>query len=106
MDTKITMSFDEAVYMKVSEIANTLIKKRIDYGSENLKPFGELGILIRVYDKVSRLKNLLYDNPRKPKNEAIEDTWLDIAGYAVLALMMREGTLDLPIKEVDIDDND
>jgi len=106
-------NFNEAVYKTAKKIAEMLIKKRLDYGNENLKPFGELGILIRVYDKLSRLKNLLYDNPhmlydnphRKPKNETVEDTWLDIAGYAILALMMREGTLDLPIKEV-VGEND
>jgi hypothetical protein len=72
------------------EIAQLLDRKRADYGSENIKKFGSQGVLVRVSDKVERLINL------KDKNtvnfESIEDSWKDLAGYSLLALLeLREG---------------
>lgn len=72
----------------VREITDMLEKKHADYGENNLLKFGELGILIRVSDKVERLINLTKEG-KQPNNEAIEDTWLDIAGYAIQAVRLR-----------------
>lgn len=73
------------------EIASLLDLKRQDYGTENIKKFGSYGVLVRVSDKVERLINL----SRKEGQvnfESVEDSWKDIAGYAVLALIeLREG---------------
>jgi hypothetical protein len=71
------------------EIADLLDKKRTDYGTENIKKFGSHGVLIRVSDKVERLINL---QDKEPNFESLEDTWKDIAGYAILGLIeLREG---------------
>ena len=72
------------------EIAQLLDRKRADYGIDDIKKFGSLGCLIRTSDKVERLINL---RQKKTANfETLEDTWRDIAGYAVLALIeLREG---------------
>ena len=73
------------------EIAELLDQKRADYGTENIKKFGSYGVLVRVSDKVERLINLSKRN-NKPNFESVEDTWRDIAGYAILALIeLREG---------------
>ena len=73
------------------EIAELLDQKRQDYGTENIKKFGSHGVLVRVSDKVERLINLSKRN-NKPNFESVEDTWRDIAGYAILALIeLREG---------------
>ena len=64
------------------EIAKLLDAKRNDYGTDNIKKFGSLGCLIRASDKVERLITLR-DKPANHK----EDTWLDLAGYAVLGLI-------------------
>ena len=73
------------------EIAELLDQKRADYGTENIKKFGSYGVLVRVSDKVERLINL----SRKEGQvnfESVEDSWKDIAGYAILALIeLREG---------------
>lgn len=49
-----------------------------------------MGIIFRINDKVNRLKNLEQNN-KKPENESIEDTWIDIAVYAVIAILYRKG---------------
>ncbi len=78
-------------YKIALEIVELLDRKRADYGTENIKKFGSYGVLVRVSDKVERLINLSKRND-KPNFESVEDTWRDIAGYAILALIeLREG---------------
>jgi len=73
------------------EIALLLDRKRADYGTENIKKFGSQGVLVRVSDKVERLINLSRKDGQV-NFESVEDTWKDIAGYAILALLeIREG---------------
>ena len=83
---------DFADHHKIAlEIVELLDRKRADYGTENIKKFGSYGVLVRVSDKVERLINLSKRND-KPNFESIEDSWRDIAGYAILALIeLREG---------------
>lgn len=69
------------------EIADLLDKKHADYGDNNIIKFGTKGVLVRVNDKVERLINLTWNNDKEPKFESVEDTWKDIAGYAILALI-------------------
>ena len=73
------------------EIAELLDQKRADYGTENIKKFGSYGVLVRVSDKVERLINLSCKEGQV-NFESVEDSWKDIAGYAILALIeLREG---------------
>ena len=79
-------------HLVAEEIACLLDNKRHDYGTENIKKFGAKGCLVRVSDKVERLINLVWNGDCQPHFESLEDTWEDIAGYAVLALMeLRAG---------------
>jgi len=77
-----------------SELQTMLIKKHHDYGVDNLKKFGELGILVRCSDKVERLNNIIKSGAAV--SETNEDTWMDLAGYAIQALMMARGYFELP----------
>jgi hypothetical protein len=77
------------------DIVNLLISKQEDYGSKNILDFGEYGVLVRANDKIARLKNL-WNNANSPNNESIDDSWFDIAGYAIIAIMIRKGVFTLP----------
>jgi len=93
-------TFEEACQQIALEIAELIIAKQHDYGHENILAFGELGVLVRTNDKVARLKNLI--NAGKPcceVNEPRIDSWRDIAGYAIIALMLDRGWFTLPLKE-------
>ncbi len=92
------MTWDEACREIAEEICKTLISKQHDYGHANINEFGELGILIRSNDKMARLKNLY--KKEAPKNESVDDTWMDLAGYSIIAIMKRRGTFDLELNEV------
>jgi hypothetical protein len=73
-----------------------LAQKHEDYGPSNISdaPGGALnGLSVRLHDKVARLNNLLSNN-KKPKNEAIEDTFIDILNYALIALLVIDGKWD------------
>jgi hypothetical protein len=75
------------VYMDALKV---LVKKQIDYGSKNISnaPGGAMmGLAVRLHDKISRLANLL-ENDIDPNNESIEDTFLDIANYGMIGLMI------------------
>lgn len=90
-------TFNEAIHQLADDIANLVISKQLDYGTNNILEFGEYGILIRISDKRHRLKNLL-SKERLPSNESIDDTWRDIAGYALVAMMLRRHWFTLPIE--------
>ena len=72
-----------------SELAILLKEKNHKYGDSFTKTVDEYGkavLLLRIQDKLNRLKQLLIlKDPCNDKEESIEDTFLDIAGYAVLA---------------------
>jgi len=84
-------SFEEACKRAALQIADVVIAKQHDYGHDNILAFKEQGLVVRIWDKMSRLKNLLWKNI-EPKNESIEDTFTDIAGYAIIGLMLAEDT--------------
>ena len=91
-------SFEEACYAVGFELERLVIEKQKDYGQENILAFGDKGIVVRLWDNVSRLKNLVW-NDRSPKNESIIDTYSDIAGYAIIAIMLERGWFNLELKE-------
>ncbi len=82
---------DEAFQKICEEMLATFIKKHKDYGKGNILSIKELGIAFRTTEKVERLKNLLMNPGQAPENESIDDSWMDVAVYAVIARMYRKG---------------
>lgn len=78
------------------ELAILFDKKQMDYGSSNISTTGELGVMVRTQDKVSRIRNLLTKEMRGQgadgaQNEPLEDSWKDMANYGVIGLLLRRG---------------
>lgn len=92
------MYFEDAVDQIMTELKELMISKQKDYGPGNIMSFGEFGVLVRANDKMERLKNLL-TKKRDPSNESIEDTWKDLANYGIIALMVRRGIFELPLRD-------
>ena len=64
-------------------------KKNADYGNSFAKSYDEFGLVspvIRLSDKVERLKTLC-NKEAQVKDESIIDTLIDIAVYAVLTVL-------------------
>jgi len=79
--------------MKFEEITQQMTevykRKNQDYGNSFDKTLDEFGLvagLIRINDKVSRLKSIYKSSEVRVKDERIEDTLLDLANYAVMSL--------------------
>jgi len=74
------------------EIEDLLKKKNEMYGDENIIKIGKEGIIIRITEKLERLKYLLKNN-KNPQCKPIEDSWKDIAGYSIIELMLERNKL-------------
>lgn len=88
------LEFEAAIIAR--KAIDLLVQKHEDYGPANISdaPGGALnGLSVRLHDKIARLNNLL-SNDKKPKNEAIEDTFIDILNYALIALLVIDGKWD------------
>ena len=72
------------------EEGQVIIDKQRDYGPGNINAFGDFGILVRINDKLERLKNL-YTNSRDPQHESVDDSWMDASNYGTIARMYRDG---------------
>ena len=97
-------SFEEACRATALRVAKIVIAKQHDYGHDNILAFKEQGLVVRLWDKIARLKNLLGkrandENHFVPKNESIEDTFTDIAGYAIIGLMLADHSFLNKLKE-------
>lgn len=67
------------------DLADLLRKKNADYGDSFEKQYDEYGltsVVIRLEDKLNRLKYLLKNDANV--HESVEDTLKDIAGYGLL----------------------
>ena len=73
-------------------VFETFKKKQASYGSGNISSFGEFGVIVRMNDKMERLKNLVVKDKDNPlQDETIDDTYLDLADYALIAVLVRRG---------------
>lgn len=84
-------TLDQAFAQVSDEALEMFLKKYQDYGKGNILSIEELGISMRIAEKAERLKNLLMKQSEKPVNESIEESWVDIATYAVIAILFRRG---------------
>jgi len=91
-----TFDFDNEVRIVYDELMSILLKKHRDYGPRNIAdaPGGPLnGLRVRIHDKVARINNLV-DNNSKPQYESLEDSFKDLANYAIIALLVLRGKWD------------
>jgi hypothetical protein len=83
-------TLDQAFERVEKELLEMFLKKHRDYGKGNILSVEELGIAMRVSEKVERIKHLLLKGG-DPTNEAVEETWIDIAVYAIIAVLFKRG---------------
>jgi hypothetical protein len=85
--------FDLDVYEIVDELYMLLLNKHHDYGPLNIahSPGGPLnGLRVRMWDKMARINHLI-DNGAGAKNEPLEDSYKDLANYAIIGMMVLRG---------------
>ena len=88
--------FIKAVGITFDEAEKLLLKKHKDYGPKNISgsPGGALnGLRVRIHDKLARI-NHLYDSGATPENESLRDSFIDMANYAIIALLVLDDKWD------------
>jgi len=80
----------------VDDMSALLCRKQRDYGHGNINSFGAPGVVVRLSDKVERLKNL-HSRQLEPSNESMIDTYDDIVGYCTILLMLANNTFTLEL---------
>jgi hypothetical protein len=89
-------TYEENLGCLLDDIQKMLRAKHHDYGVDNLKKRGLLGIMVRLDDKMARIDNLSnnQNTDKQPQvDEKISDTLMDIAGYAIQAILLLENKL-------------
>lgn len=97
--TDISSDFEKAVADTFTELQLLLISKHMDYGPRNISdaPGGAInGLRVRMHDKLARINNL-YDSMRDtaPQHESIEDSFKDMANYAIIGLLVLRDKWDI-----------
>ena len=76
-------------------------EKQMDYGPSNISVGTDLsrdedvklsltGLWFRMNDKIQRIKNLLMSG-REINNEPLEDSYLDVSNYGIMATIVKNG---------------
>ena len=82
------MNYEQKLHKVMQDIENLLLSKHNDYGSSNLLKHGLFGIVVRLSDKQARLDNLVGGGKTAKVSESVGDTLMDMAGYAIQALVL------------------
>jgi hypothetical protein len=86
------------------DLKETLQKKNSDYtgGEKSQDPFANfsasqvlgvdpvIGIMMRIMDKIQRIRSFVNDGELKVSNESVYDAFDDIIGYTILAKAMTK----------------
>jgi len=101
------MTIEEVITMleeTTNSLKDTLRKKSSDYtgGEVSKDPFANfkatetldvdpvIGVMIRIMDKIQRIRSFVYDGKLKVSNESVYDAFDDIIGYTILAKAMTQ----------------
>ena len=79
-----------------TELTDLLLSKHKDYGPKNISqaPGGAInGLRVRMHDKLARINNLV-DSGATPEHESLEDSFKDMANYAIIGLLVLRNKWD------------
>lgn len=85
--------FEQAAENQYHKALEILLQKHSDYGPSNIagSPGGPLnGLRVRMWDKLARINHLI-ETGADPRNESLRDSFLDLANYSMIALMVIDG---------------
>ena len=74
-------------------MSNIYEQKNKKYGDSFSKTFKEYGgsvLCLRLDDKLSRIKSIILNNETETIDETLKDTFIDMANYAIMAVMELE----------------
>jgi hypothetical protein len=80
-----------------NEMVNLYERKNSDYGNsihDTFKKYGAVAYLVRMEDKINRVRSLIQNDNQKVEDEKIHDSLVDLANYSILMLLELEGDKD------------
>lgn len=80
-------TWESKIRERAAIVIQMLEKKHEDYGEDNLVDFGDFGILVRMTDKLKRVRKLI-ETGENNVGESLKKEWADLAGYALQALVL------------------
>ena len=95
-DIKRELHLETHLSNTVKELSDLLLSKHKDYGPKNISqaPGGPVnGLRVRMHDKLARISNLV-DSGADPQHESLEDSFKDMANYAIIGLLVLRGQWD------------
>ena len=77
-------------------------RKQMDYGPSNIAmgtqlkndsdlKLSQIGLIVRMNDKIQRLINLVIKHDRQAKNEPTIDAYKDLSVYGIIAQIVNKG---------------
>jgi hypothetical protein len=84
-------AFVQNVEETFNELKILLLQKHFDYGPKNISesPGGPInGLRVRMWDKLARINNLVDKGIYNPQYESLEDSFKDLANYAIIGLLV------------------
>jgi len=78
----------------LADLRSILLRKQEDYGPLNisLAPGGPYnGLRVRMFDKLQRFSHLVETNNDTPNFESLRDTFIDLANYAIIGILVQSG---------------
>lgn len=91
--TAALIDFEIEVSKLMEEARHVMVGRQRDYGPYNIArawPDPTTALIVRITDKLERLKNL--QGTDEPFGERARDSWIDLCNYAVIGLMVTDGT--------------
>lgn len=77
----------------MDELLETFVAKNEDYGdsfADSFKEFGITSAVVRMNDKMNRIKSLSKKGDRQVKDESLRDSLMDLANYALMTVIELE----------------
>ena len=72
-----------------SEARELFINKNKDYG-DSFAHYGPIGVIIRMGDKIQRLKSIDKNKIINVNDECLRDTLVDLHNYSAMAIMLMD----------------
>lgn len=94
-DQGLTPAFLMAVADVFDEAEDILVGRQKDYGPGNITggyPTPLIALVTRMNDKLERIKHILKNDGEAVYGERLRDSWLDLANYALIGVMVQDGT--------------
>jgi hypothetical protein len=91
-----SLEFADEVRIVYDELMSLLLSKHRDYGPRNIAdaPGGAInGLRVRMHDKLARINNLV-DSKNEPEHESLEDSFKDMANYAIIGMLLLRDKWD------------